>query len=380
MHRASARVFILVILLLVPLGSLAHAQQPTDEATGPNYGTIEEATAEDGLYAVLQTDLGAIVCRLYFQRVPLAVANFVGLAEGTRTIVNRQTGQKSNKPFYDGLIFHRVVGGFLIQTGDPAGTGTGGPGYRFRDEIVPGLRFDRPGILAMANQGPNTNGSQFFITESREPALDRRFTIFGSVVLGMDVVSAISSVPTDNEKPEEDVHLRSVKFIRRGKAAQDFDAEATFQELKDLDSTQLAQLHARRFHQRVDPLRARSHGQRDGSRTITTKKGKGEKPKQGQTIVVNYACYLPDGDVVESTYQEGHPVVLEAGEPRRGLQWEMNFLQMKPGEERWVFLPPKLGFGARGIPGVVPANSPLVLRLELVKIQNAVTASEAASR
>ncbi|HKI84338.1 MAG TPA: peptidylprolyl isomerase [Candidatus Krumholzibacteria bacterium] len=380
MHRASAKVILLAVLLLIPPLSSVHAQNATDEASGSSYGTIEEATADDGLYAVLQTDLGAIVCKLYFQRAPLTVANFVGLAEGTRKLVNRQTGETTQKPFYDGVIFHRVVGGFLIQTGDPTGTGTGGPGYRFRDEIVPGLRFDHPGILAMANQGPNTNGSQFFITEKREPELDRRFSIFGRVVLGMDVVSAISSVPTEKEKPTEDVHLRSVKFIRRGKAAQNFDAEATFQELKDLNASQLTRLHTQRFHERVDPLREKSREQRDGSRTITSKKGEGKRPQQGQSIVVNYACYLPDGKVVESTYQEGQPEVLKAGEPRRGLQWEMNFLQMRVGEERWVFLPARLGFGARGIPGVVPANSPLILRLELVAIQKVPAASEAAAR
>jgi len=379
MHRASARVFLCVVLLLLPLRSLVHAQNATDEATGPSYGTVEEATAADGLYAVLQTDLGVIVCKLFFQRVPLTVANFVGLAEGTRSGVDGQSDESTKQPFYDGLTFHRVIGGFLIQSGDPTGRGTGGPGYRFRDEIVPGLSFDRPGVLAMANQGPNTNGSQFFITEKRESELDRRFSIFGRVVMGMDVVSAISSVPTNDNKPEEDVHLRSVKIIRRGKAALEFDAEATFQELKDLDATQLAQLHTQRFQERVDPLRKKSRKQDDGSRMVKTVSGNGEKPKKGQTIVVNYACYLPDGKVVESTYQDGKPEVLVAGEPRRGLQWEMNFLKMQVGEERWVFLPAKLGFGVRGIPGVVPPNSPLILHLELVAIRKSVAASEAAA-
>lgn len=380
MHRASARVFLFVVLLLFSLRGPAYAQDASDEATGPSYGTVEEATAADGLYAVLQTDLGVIVCKLYFQRVPLTVANFVGLAGGTRSVADQQDDESTKQPFYDGLIFHRVIGGFLIQSGDPTGRGTGGPGYRFRDEIVPGLSFDRPGVLAMANQGPNTNGSQFFITEKREPSLNRGFSIFGRVVLGMDVVSAISSVPTNDNKPEEDVHLRSVKIIRRGKAARDFDAEATFQELKGLDSAQLAQLHKQRFHERVDPLRKKSREQKDGSRMVKTVSGKGEKPQKGQTIVVNYACYLPDGKVVESTYQEGAPEVLVAGEPRRGLQWEMNFLNMKVGEERWVFLPAKLGFGARGIPGVVPSNSPLILRLDLVAIRKSMAKGEATSR
>ena len=368
MRRIFARVLFLFVILSSPLARVCLAQDATDEVKAPSAMSVEEATAADGMYAVFQTDLGVIVCRLFFQRVPLTVANFVGLAEGTREIMDPHTREMVKKPFYDGLLFHRVVGGLLIQCGDPTAHGSGGPGYRFRDEFDSGLRHDRPGVLSMANSGPNTNGSQFFITEKRETSFDRRYPVFGRVLLGMDVVSAISSVPTEDERPKEDVHLRTLKIIRRGKAARDFDAEAVFAQLKDLDASQLAQLHAKQFHARVDPLRKKARKQSDGSLMVRTRRGSGSEPQPGESIVANYACYLPDGSVVESTFRDATPRVLVAGQTRPGLQWDENFQDMRVGEERWVFLPPQLAFGQRGIPGVVPPNSPLILHLKLVSI------------
>lgn len=376
MRRVSAIVFLLLVTLLSSVAGFSLAQDATDEVKAPSANSVEEATAPDGMYAVFHTDLGVFVCKLFFQRVPLTVANFVGLAEGTRATIDPETRATVKKPFYDGLLFNRVVGGFLIQCGDPTGLGTGGPGYRFRDEFDPGLRHDRPGILSMANRGPNTNGSQFFITEKKVLSFDRRYSVFGRVVMGLDVVSAISSVPTNEERPKEDVHLRSLKIVRRGKKAKEFDAEAVFAQLKDLDAAQLVQLHSEQFHEKVDPLRKKARRQEDGSRVVKTRSGSGRRPHQGESIVTNYVCYLPDGSVVESTYRDETPKVLVAGRPRRGLDWERNFLDMKVGEERWVFLPAKLAFGHRGIPGVVPADTPLILQLELVSIGSDVPPSD----
>jgi peptidyl-prolyl cis-trans isomerase A (cyclophilin A) len=168
-----------------------------------------------GIYARFDTTQGQFLVRLFEQEAPQTVANFVGLAEGTRGWIHPATRQKTTAPFYDGLVFHRVIAGFVIQGGDPLGNGTGGPGYRFADEFHPSLRHDRPGILSMANAGPDTNGSQFFITLAPTPHLDDRHSVFGVVVEGLDVVQRIGRVPTGpRDRPIEDVVIRSVTIER----------------------------------------------------------------------------------------------------------------------------------------------------------------------
>jgi len=171
-----------------------------------------------GLYAVFQTNLGNFTIMLFPDDAPKTVENFVGLAEGTKEFVDPKTGQKVKRPFYDGLVFHRVIPDFMIQSGDPLGTGTGGPGYRFEDEFNSPRTFDKPGILAMANAGPNTNGSQFFVTVAATPWLNKRHTIFGEVVDGYKVVEAISLVAATpgNNKPLQAVTISKVKIERVG--------------------------------------------------------------------------------------------------------------------------------------------------------------------
>jgi peptidyl-prolyl cis-trans isomerase A (cyclophilin A) len=167
-----------------------------------------------GLYAVFETTLGEITCRLFPDKAPNTVANFVGLASGTKEFVDPQTRQRTHRPYYDGLAFHRVIPDFMIQGGCPLGTGTGGPGYQFADEFVKDLTFDRPGKLAMANAGPNTNGSQFFITVAATTWLNQKHTIFGEVVEGQDVVNSISLRPRDRrDRPTTPVVLKAVKVV-----------------------------------------------------------------------------------------------------------------------------------------------------------------------
>src|SRR5205807_9650689 len=168
-----------------------------------------------GTYAIFETSQGNIVVRLLEKEAPKTVANFVGLAEGTKEFTSEKTGQKEKRPFYDGLIFHRVIPQFMIQGGCPQSNGMGGPGYKFADEFHPSLRHSKKGILSMANSGPNTNGSQFFITVAATPHLDNKHSVFGEVVEGYDVVEKISKVPRGaQDRPAKDVQIRSVTIER----------------------------------------------------------------------------------------------------------------------------------------------------------------------
>ena len=170
------------------------------------------------IYAQFDTSLGQFTAELFDAKVPKTVANFVGLAEGTKEWKHPKTGERHTKPFYDGIIFHRVIGGFMLQGGDPLGQGYGGPGYQFEDEFHPDLRHDRAGILSMANAGPNSNGSQFFVTLGPTPHLDRKHSVFGRVVSGLDVVEKIGRVPTDgNDRPKTPVVINKLTIERKDK-------------------------------------------------------------------------------------------------------------------------------------------------------------------
>ncbi|MFA5927922.1 MAG: peptidylprolyl isomerase [Candidatus Margulisiibacteriota bacterium] len=171
--------------------------------------------SKPGVYARLQTNQGEIVCELFLDKAPITVANFVNLAEGKQEYIDMKTGEKASGNYYDGQIFHRVIPNFMIQGGDPSGTGRGGPGYQFQDEFGSGLSFDQPGRLAMANAGPGTNGSQFFITSVPTQFLDGKHTIFGQVISGQDIVVKIGNVPRDGaDRPRDAVVLQSVKIVK----------------------------------------------------------------------------------------------------------------------------------------------------------------------
>ena len=201
------------VLLIVLAGAAAHS------AVGKSRPIRKidkgDAKLEKGLYAVMKTSLGEITLRLAEKKAPKTVANFVGLATGEKAFVDPATRKKVQRPFYDGLIFHRVIPGFMIQTGCPLGQGTGGPGYRFEDEFHPDLRHDGPGVLSMANAGPNTNGSQFFIMHRATPHLDNRHSVFGRVVEGQDVVVKIGNARRDRrDKPLKDIVIEQIVIQR----------------------------------------------------------------------------------------------------------------------------------------------------------------------
>lgn len=203
---------VLAFAQLAFAGSGAQHQTSSHPAHKPSAPALPpvQLPAEPGLYAVIYTSMGNIVCRLFPKDAPKAVANFRGLATGTKAWTNPRTGKLTHRPLYSGTIFHRVIPQFMIQGGDPLGNGTGDPGYKFEDEFSPDHTFDKPGVLAMANSGPDTNGSQFFITVAPTPWLNGKHTIFGEVVSGQDVADRISEVPRN----DEDKPLTPVKILR----------------------------------------------------------------------------------------------------------------------------------------------------------------------
>ncbi|MDR1400038.1 MAG: peptidylprolyl isomerase [Treponema sp.] len=310
----------------------------------------------NGLFARISTSRGSIVVRLEYQKAPLTVCNFVALAEGK---MNNTTG----KPFYDGLTFHRVIADFMIQGGDPLGNGSGGPGYRFPDEFDSSLKHDSPGILSMANAGPGTNGSQFFITHVATPWLDGLHTVFGKVVEGQSVVNAI----------KEGDRITHVEIIRNGPEAQAFKADQlTFDTLlRNVNLALAARTRVQREAtiaeiQRKYPTATVSAS---GIHSIIQKEGRSVKPVAGKTVSINYKMMLLSGQTVDNSDLHGGPQDFPLGQGRLSIVgWEEILLDMKVGEKRLVVIPPELAFGARAI-GTVPANSFLVFEMELVAIK-----------
>ncbi len=320
-------------------------------------GALAEAQSlPDGLYAEMRTGRGTIVLALEYQKTPLTAANFVGLAEGTIAFRNRPPGQ----PFYDGLTFHRVVPDFMIQGGDPLGNGTGGPGYRFPDEIVPELRHDRPGILSMANAGPGTNGSQFFITHKATPWLDGRHTVFGHVVRGQEVVNAI----------RQGDRIEQVRILRIGPAAGAFKVDQeTFDRLLSQAKERQKAAAERARREALAKVRSSWPGATEtesGLRYLVEREGSGGRPRQGSTVVVHYTGRLLDGTVFDSSVQRGQPATFTVGQLIPG--WNEALLDMKEGEKRLLIIPPELAYGERGYPGVIPPNAFLVFEVELLKV------------
>jgi peptidylprolyl isomerase len=307
----------------------------------------------DGLYAKMDTDKGVITLSLEYKKVPMTVSNFVGLAEG---VLNRE---KPNTPFYDGLKFHRVIENFMIQGGCPLGTGTGGPGYKFPDEFDSSLRHTSGGILSMANAGPGTNGSQFFITHVETPWLDDKHTIFGHVVEGMDIVNSVAQ----GDK------INSVKIVRVGADAEAFVVtKESFDSLienaaaasKAKKEAAMAGVIAEVKEKYPEALETKS-----GLKYIVTKAGDGkESPKFGAQVTVHYEGKLLDGTLFDSSIKRGQPAQFGIGQVIEG--WNEALMTMCKGEKRTLIIPPELGYGEGGYPGVIPPNSYLIFDVELL--------------
>jgi peptidylprolyl isomerase len=307
----------------------------------------------DGVYAVITTKKGDIVLQLEYQKTPLTVSNFVALAEGSMT----------GKPFYDGLKFHRVIADFMIQGGDPQGTGSGGPGYQFADEFDPSLKFSGAGDLAMANAGPATNGSQFFITHVKTDWLQGKHTVFGHVIAGQDVVNKIA---------QGDL-MDKVTIVRQGKAAEGFKpTKESFEALKATakDKADAAAKAANAdAEKKIAKLIEGFTKTSSGLFFKITKEGSGSKPKKGQTILAHYEGRLTDGKVFDSSYARKEPLEFSVGVGQVIPGWDEGLMDMKVAEKRTLVIPPNLGYGARGAGGVIPPNAWLVFDVELVALK-----------
>ncbi len=340
-------------LLLLLLGALLLcAVQPASSA--------EEKKMKDGLYAKITTDKGEILLRLHFNKTPLTVINFVGLAEGSMHLAGG--AKPTGTPFYNGLTFHRVIADFMIQGGCPLGTGTGGPGYTFPDEFDPSLRHDGPGVLSMANAGPGTNGSQFFITHVATPHLDDKHTVFGRVVEGQNVVNAIA---------KGDV-IKTVEIIRVGKEAEQFKTDqaafnAATERIKaaEVNAQKEQKEKVRKMIAERWPKAVRTQS---GMYYTLDKEGEGAPPSAGTTIKAHYTGRLLLGNrKFDSSYDRGEPIAFPVGKGRVIKGWDEALVQMKKGEKRTLIIPPELAYGERGAGnGVIPPNAWLVFDVEMV--------------
>ena len=314
------------------------------------------ATLGDGLYARINTSKGEILVKLEFEKTPLTVCNFTALAEGKMDVCR-------NKPFYDGLVFHRVIPNFMIQGGDPLGSGMGGPGYQFPDEFDRSLRHDGPGVLSMANAGPGTNGSQFFITHKETPWLDDLHTVFGKVMEGQRVVNAI----------EQGDKIISITIVRNGVAAEGFKADQNAFDalLAKANEAVIAKAKSRRDTDLAD-IAAKYPGlvsDANGVQYQIQKQGTGAKPTKGSTVQVNYKGMFLSGEVFDASDAHGGPLEFQAGMGQLIPGWDKTVMDMKLGEKRLVVIPPELAYGERGAGGVIPPNAFLVFEMELAGIK-----------
>lgn len=353
---------------------------------------------EDGIYAEIVTNKGTMVAKLHYDKTPVTVANFIALAEGTHPNV---TDSLKGKRFYNGLTFHRVIDKFMIQGGDPTGTGAGSPGYKFPNESHPDLNHDKPGILAMANSGPDTNGSQFYITEGPQPRLDGGYTVFGELVTGLEVQDSISNVKTaPGDKPLEDVIITEVNIIKKGEAVKNYNAATAYTEelpkvaerQKKLKEEVLAKqkeaskVAAEEFLKKNESYNGTVKKLPTGLIMIINAAEKGVTPTAEDRVLINYAGYFEDGQLFDTNwasvakennkYDENRdknggykpfPMIYnETASLVPGFREAM--LNMNVGDKARIFIPSYLGYGAKGFGPIAPGTN-LIFDLEITGIQ-----------
>ncbi len=321
-----------------------------------NSCNMNNSDLSDGLYADIETSKGNIVMQLYFEQVPTTVSNFVALAEGNHPVVDEKL---SGKPYYDGLKFHRVIENFMIQGGDPTGTGSGGPGYQFDDEFSPDLKHDGPGVLSMANAGPGTNGSQFFITHVETPWLDGKHSIFGKVTSGQDIVDEIE---------QEDI-IKNVKIIRVGKSAKNFDAPNIFEDYIT-NKSEADILNAEAEQVAFKDITNGMTKTESGIYYNISEKGKGENAKPNDLLSVHYSLQLMDGSEIDSSFTRGAPIEFTCGVGQVIKGWDEAMQLLNKGSKARLVIPSELGYGSMGAGnGVIPPNATLIFDVELVDIK-----------
>jgi peptidyl-prolyl cis-trans isomerase A (cyclophilin A) len=309
---------------------------------------------ENGIYAKFNTAKGAILVKLTHDLTPGTVGNFVGLAEGN---LENKVKLQGNK-YYDGLKFHRVIPDFMIQGGCPQGTGTGGPGYSFDDEFHPTLKHNRPGVLSMANSGPASNGSQFFITHVPTEWLDNKHTVFGHVVEGQDVVDAVAQGDS----------LDSVEIVRVGDEAQKWNAIEAFITFKGERNKRDAALKAE-AEAKMEQLAAGFDKTESGLRYKMIQKGNGKKAENGKTVSVHYTGQLEDGKVFDSSYPRKKPIEFPLGMGNVIEGWDEGIALLQVGDKARFVIPSDLAYGTRGAGGVIPPNATLIFDVELMDVK-----------
>lgn len=315
----------------------------------------------NGVYAKMQTSKGEMIIQFFDKDAPVTVANFVGLAQGT--IEN--TAKPKGTPYYDGIIFHRVIKDFMIQGGDPTGTGMGDPGYKFDDEKNE-LKHEGKGYLSMANSGPNTNGSQFFITEVATPWLDGRHTIFGKVINGLETIDTIATVEKGaQDKPKEDVVIQRVEIFTKGDEYQNYDAAKIFNEGKN----KISENNKKNEEKKFEALKQGMQQTASGLFYKITKQGSGNSAEAGKVVSVHYAGRLVNGQEFDNSFRRGQPIEFPVGVGQVIKGWDEGILLLKEGDSATFLIPPDLGYGSRGAGGVIPPNSWLVFDVELVRVK-----------
>ncbi|WP_299627154.1 peptidylprolyl isomerase [uncultured Tenacibaculum sp.] len=307
----------------------------------------------NGIYAKFTTPKGDILVNLEYEKTPGTVGNFVALAEGNLENSARPQGE----PYYNGLKFHRVIADFMIQGGCPQGTGTGNPGYKFDDEIHPELKHDAPGKLSMANAGPGTNGSQFFITHAATPWLDGKHTVFGSVIEGQDVVDAVEQGDDMN-----------VEILRVGETAEAWNAVEAFRSFEGEREKREAAEKAKQ-KELLDQVAAGYDETPSGLRYKIIQKGEGKKATKGAMVSVHYKGQLLDGTVFDSSYKRKQPIDFAIGVGQVIPGWDEGIQLLQVGDKARLVIPSNLAYGANGAGGVIPPNATLIFDVELMNVK-----------
>ncbi len=309
---------------------------------------------QDGLYAKFNTTKGEIIVALEYKKTPGTVGNFVALAEGNM----ENSAKPQGTPYYDGLKFHRVIPDFMIQGGCPQGTGTGNPGYKFDDEIHPDLKHDGPGVLSMANAGPGTNGSQFFITHIETAWLDGKHTVFGKVIEGQNIVDAIAQGDS----------IETLEIVRVGADAEAYNAIEAFRTFEGSREQLIAEAKAK-AEAELEKVAAGFKKTDSGLRYQIIQEGTGVAAQKGKTVSVHYKGQLIDGTVFDSSYKRNAPIDFPLGVGQVISGWDEGVALLKVGDKARFVIPSDLAYGSAGAGGVIPPNAPLIFDVELMDVK-----------